>query len=628
MDKPNADLAGENYPFSDELLVELQWLADHSEFEYRPFSIMEWLGPKGLNVVKYTWDAVKQDLIGVFGEEFEPGYFAKKVGPGEQINLVELTGGVGTGKSTNVTIIVSYVVHILECLKNPQDYFGLMPGTKIAISLTSVEKEQTKGVIYHDIKQRFDHAVWFKEFGCMYSSRKTSELKFPKEIFIIPGDGDTREFLGYNVICGILEEIDDQKLTSNSDYGERNYQDIKKRVQSRFPTQGLVVLCGTMKRENGLAQRRWYDWRNKKNAFCRHAFTWEARGETYNKWFYFDPLRRKIVSYKDYIEQGEWELTAGGILKIPDAYNYRESFIDHPESSLRDFAGIPATEDSVFISNREAIIEAFERYREYHTYESPINENFESSRYPITEHSGFLDGWKCLDDMQYVGHIDLGLNKVENSQQGDHAALVIGCVPKYVDTPRGERPYFRLALAIRFDAPRGAEIEIAEVRSVIYLLREYFKFNIVEVTYDGFESRESQQELKKKGIASKLLTVDKTPAAYEDFREALYGKRIELPKLIVWEKKGRNDRQPVNILLRELADLIYSTKKVGPALMIDHQKEGTKDVSDACAAIVHNLAERRRLHHREVMSAPAMMGPQTSTNLAYERYQRMINGRK
>jgi hypothetical protein len=139
-------------------------------------------------------------------------------------------------------------------------------------------------------------------------------------------------------------------------------------------------------------------------------------------------------------------------------------------------------------------------------------------------------------------------------------------------------PIIYIDVIEQISAPPGGEILISDVRKRIYELRDR-GFNIHKVTFDGFQSTETMQNLNKSGIKSERLSVDKDSAAYEAMKDCIYHKRLNYP--------------PHEVFIEECQHLeIYGDK-------IDHQPEKSKDVSDSVAGVVYNIVLEPKKYNKK-----------------------------
>lgn len=218
---------------------ETQFLIDNPDFDEMPASIEEFLGPGYLDI---DWrqnpemkpdtgirDGVKAALLEIFGPDIDP----------KNISVVRtalFTGGIGIGKSTLAAIALAYCVHWVECLNNPQLYFGLTKGSRIAFMLMSTRDAQAKEVLFSDIKGYIENSQWFKD-NCRSDPKRTNQLRFPKNIWIIPGNSRDTAFEGYNILCT------DPKTEIFTRAGWKNYREL---------TVGEEIL--TLNHETGLSE--------------------------------------------------------------------------------------------------------------------------------------------------------------------------------------------------------------------------------------------------------------------------------------------------------------------------------------------------------------------------------------
>jgi hypothetical protein len=101
--------------------------------------------------------------------------------------------------------------------------------------------------------------------------------------------------------------------------------------------------------------------------------------------------------------------------------------------------------------------------------------------------------------------------------------------------------------------------------------------NIRWCTFDQYQSKDTQQILRQEGFATGLQSIDESTNPYDFVKNALYDRRISMPKHVVCE--------------RELISLERDVKKN----KIDHPPHGSKDVSDALAGVVFGLTMRREV---------------------------------
>lgn len=546
---------------------ETKWLLDHPHFEERPASILEFLGPDYLNIESKVRPGLKKALADIFGEEVN----------GDRIALYEramVTGGIGIGKTTFASIVLPYMAHWVLCLKDPQDFFNLLPGSRIAFMQMSTSEKQALEVVFGDIFARIKNSKWFTENYAHDDSYK-NQIRFPKEIWILPGDSAETTFEGYNILAGILDEMDSHKVTPTKDYADTGYDTIHSRIESRFIDdetnghKGLLICIGQMKKGNGFAARKYKEFLEDPRAYVMRMTIWESLG--WQKFTKADGERDSFwydINRKSIIPSGVAGLVKNSnLIEIPNAY--RKGFTTNPEKALRDLAGIPPATDDPFISLTHKLEEARDRWIERHNADSPVDDN--------PTRPAFANWFVARNDpRKRVVHIDLA-----TSGDGDALGMAMGYVDHIVEVEEEQKPYIVFDMLLRIKAAPGTEILLSEVRKILYELKMERGFRLVTVSMDGFQSTDTMQQLRKKRFKVDYLSVDKSTLPYEDLREALYEDRIEFPKYLTYLRKG--DDHQVEIALQELMELTDTGKK------IDHPAKGSKDVADAMAGVVNTL---------------------------------------
>lgn len=174
-------------------------------------------------------------------------------------------------------------------------------------------------------------------------------------------------------------------------------------------------------------------------------------------------------------------------------------------------------------------------------------------------------------------HMDLALS-------ADSAAFAIGHVDKMVEVTRrnedGEeytdiQPHIVMDLMLRVNPPNGEQIILADIRGFVYQLQAK-GYQFVGASCDSFQSADTLQQLKHRGINTKVISVDRTTDAYDNLRAAMYEGRLEIYEYDPFES--------------ELMALEYDPEKG----KIDHPIAGSKDCSDAVAGVVQGLTEVAR----------------------------------
>ena len=487
---------------------------------------------------------------------------------------------MGIGKTSIASIVIPYMTHWALCLRDPQDFYGMMSGTRIAFMLMSTSRLQAKNVVFSDIKARIDHSPWFQEHF-PYDPSITSLFKFPKDIWIIPGDSSEKTFEGFNILAGVVDEIDSHKTTKDKNYVEIGYDTMRGRISSRFGDRGFLLLIGQMKSSTGFAATMYRRYMAEPQAYATRMSIWESfgwerftdlKGNRISFWFDCDRMTlttKQLAELQGYPEH---------IIEIPDVY--RKDFLHAPFKALRDLAGRPAAVASPLFNDPQKIQEA----RKNWLWRNNVAEG------PVNHKNQIADWFKARNSVKRVVHVDIA-----TSAQGDALGLAMGHVPEVVDIDGELKPFICIDLIMRVKAAPGSEIFLGDIRRIIYDLKDKRGFNIVLVTTDGYMGVDFRQQIERKHIRTDQVSTDKTVIPYFDLYDAVTEDRIAIPPYqtpLSWDSP-----EPIDILFREISQLIEDNNR------IEHPVEGSKDVADAVACVTSSLMGSKKYRRSGVGNA-------------------------
>lgn len=573
---------------------ELDWLKNNPDFEERPASIVEFLGPKYLNIAKGIRPGLLSVLIDIFGEESNPYSLAS-------YEEAMMTGAIGIGKTTFASIVLPYMAHWVLCLKDPQSFFNLLPGSRIAFMMMSTSETQAREVIFADVFARINHSRWFKKYP--HDPNYKNQIRWSaKDIWIIPGDSVETTFEGYNILGGVLDEMDSHRITPKKDYALEGYNTISNRIRSRFQDRGLLILIGQMKKSVGFAATKKADFEKNPKAYVSTMTIWESFGWNSPRFlkedgtrdsFWFDVRRKTEVA-----ELIATTVRSSDFMEIPRIY--QKSFRDDPDRALKDLAGIPPKVGNPFIGMTHKIDIAREKWHDRFGVDTgPVA--------PLLGSAEFAPWFRAKDTLRRALHIDIAY-----SAEGDALGMAMGHVRELKEIDDELRPVIVFDFILRMKPMPGTEIILGDVRNTIYHLKDALGFNIRSVTLDGFQSTDTIQQLNKRRYNADYLSVDKNLLPYQDLRDVIYEERVEFPKYATYLRHG--DVDLLDIAYQELTNLIDTGKKV------DHPPGGSKDVADAMAAVVHKLSGDRQ-YRRGVRSSMRSPSEGESRTAAYDPTQ-------
>ena len=552
-------------------------------------------------------------LVDMLVEIFEGGY-----------KEVYLDGGIGWGKSTAAECAAAIMLYQLSVLKKPQLFYGLDPADTLAVVNVSVNKTQAKKVVFNRTKERVKASPYFKE-AFSFDSKIESELKFPKNIAMMPTAASEGGTIGYTIYGAVMDEVNFMDVVQASaqargkkfDQAEHVHQLLMRRIASRFPTQGGPVIAVssskypdsfTEKKRKELKERmKKFEAGNgpKPRVFIQRNSQWGPKPKHMfpDDHFYLylgSAQQRPYVTTKldenPIVDDGPTiqdllESDPDKVIEVPFTDEYWNAFQTNLHGSIRDIAGHPTLSIKPFFSEMDKLMDAVQRGREQgkvHPF---------SSTETTLQDGAFFDASKLKfdPDTAYYAHADLALS-------GDSAGLAIGHVEGWkavtktiaetdedgVETKKlvtVKAPHIVIDLMLRINAPKNGEIRSSDVRGLLMELREY-GCNLHKVTADQFQSASMLQELDRVGIESDRLSVDRDMDGYNAFKEAGMEDRLTLyPYTPLVEEASRLEKQEA------------ANRGKGK---VDHPPNGSKDVTDAVAGVCL---------HCSLEDAPAVIDP-------------------
>jgi hypothetical protein len=494
-----------------------------------------------------------------------------------------LTGAIGTGKSTIALFTTAYQLHVLSCLKDPHQLYSLDPASEIVFAFQSLNKMLAESIDYKRFRAMIEGSAYFAHHFPFRKSLE-SEMVFPKNIIVRPLSGNVNAAIGSNIFGGIIDEINFMAVVEQSknaadggtfDQANEMYNAIVRRRKSRFMAAGGLlpgVLClVSSKRYPGeFTDRKQAEARDeiartgKTRIFTYDRRLWEIKPEgTYGKErfkLFLGDVARKPRILEDGAEAAADD--AHLVMEVPD--EFRSEFTRDILSAIRDIAGSATFALHPFIVNTEAVAKAFGvRQSVLSTQETDFVAR--PSIYP----NRIL--WP---DEPRMAHVDLGLT-------GDSAGVAVGWVEGFAKVPRSDNtfemmPVINLDFILEVKPPQGGEIELENIRTLFYKLREV-GMNLKWISFDTFQSADSIQLLRQKGFTTGTYSMDTTSIPYDFTKSAFYDGRIKAP---VHDKA--------------LSEMMRLERNPQSGL-IDHPPNFSKDCSDAVAGVVFGLTNRREI---------------------------------
>lgn len=555
-----------------------------SSLEHIPVSITEFLDSEEfLGATDLVmWPEVRKAII----EENENWWRGIE---GGAYDTACLMGCTRSGKSTQAMVGFMYHLHILLCLKNPQQWYGLPSATSIVMAVMGAKPAVSKKVIYAPLKKFVERMPWFQKYGLPDKNIDSEMLFVEKNIRLVPVGGNEDAVLGEALIACIIDEINFMNVVQKSKKAEVStgrsgiydqaamvYDTVQRRRRGtfpkRFPQIGLVFASSSTRYKGDFTDKLKAETERFKhtNVYIFNKRQYDVQPASNYCGTTFRLLIGNDIQHDTRILGDDEEVPAGSWIEdVPT--EFKQDFERKPYDALRDVMGISSNAISPFIRTRYKIYECAE-YGEENQLES-----FLVKDHVILGQDGMpqvVQGHYCYNAgrPRYV-HIDL-------SRTGDRCGVAMLRFDGMTNVGRAgdmteSLPICTVEMACSITPDANNEIQIAEVRAFVKSLITKYGYPIKGVSYDGFDSRESIQQWRKDRMPSKELSVDRTSVPYKQFRDALYDRRIALPR--------------DEILIGEILDLEYDTHKD----KIDHPMLSSKDVSDAVCGAYSNMLERR-----------------------------------
>jgi hypothetical protein len=329
------------------------------------------------------------------------------------------------------------------------------------------------------------------------------------------------------------------------------YNMYKASVSSRFPRNGKLVMLSFPRYKDDFISKRYNDViADRVTEYRTHTFKIHddlADGLEDNE-FTIEWEHDNIISYRESdvfaLKRPTWYVNP--TISVDDL---KQDFIRNPGDSLTRFACMPSDAIDAFFKDKNKIDIAFPE-----TISGPFNEDW---------------SWKPSfrpKNKSYYLHVDLAYSH-------DRAAVAMASIHDWVTIKYSPTIQYLVPIvsvdAVRYWTPTPDQnIDLEDIKKFILDVK-MAGFKLKLVTFDRWNSLSYREQLKKDfGIQTDVLSVAKPH--YEDFASALMEERI----------RGYS----LPLLTEELLGL-----RVIRGNKVDHQKKGSKDVSDAVVGAVYNV---------------------------------------
>lgn len=164
---------------------------------------------------------------------------------GDKLKLVTEVAamwGKGSGKDFIISGIVAYIPYRLNCMNDPQGYFGFGKGEPIDIINLAKNAKQAENVFFTKLKARLKGCPWFKKVDrppAVYNEyqEKKDTIVFYNNIRAFSGHSEAGSFEGFNPLVGIFDEVGDFEW----ELAEFAYDTIRSSAMSRYGKRALLL---------------------------------------------------------------------------------------------------------------------------------------------------------------------------------------------------------------------------------------------------------------------------------------------------------------------------------------------------------------------------------------------------
>ncbi len=558
-----------------------------------------------LVLADYKWEPVTMERF--LSDEYYMGKLTQKMYPAVRASLIEsfdgdkmpleliLAGSLGWGKTTLAAVALVYLLYRITCMRNPQDYYGLMPGADIVFGLYSVNLEQAEDTSFGKMKSWIDNIPYFLQ-RCPRKKNLNSAIKFPGcPVRVIFGSNELHT-IGKDMYAFLLDEANflqapNGEVDQGVAYGI--YNNALNRVQSRFQDTvrgepaGIAILASSKRTKvsfleghmkEAQTQKAISEGRTRVYSYAQ----WEVKAASNWK----KPRFRVEIGDRLYpsriLPEGESPRGGADVIHVPG--EFYERFVGDVDKALRDLAGV-ASESLMPLFHDKSVIARSCTAAHQHPFsrqELVININEDIS----------IDDYFKADAMftivrsryrmrlnpecpRYI-HVDLAATQDAMGIAMGHIAgmRTVKRVRKDGTYYEDKAPLVIMDFTLRVKPPTTGEIDIGKARAFILSLID-MGVPVKMVSYDGWQSRESVQGLKKLGIIANTPSLDKNDEPYLVLRQTIIENRlvryryehletelIELERDLDERKVDHPDRSPTTGL------------------------PGSKDVADALCGVV------------------------------------------
>lgn len=436
-------------------------------------------------------------------------------------------------------VCLAYYLHVVMCLRDPHQYFGLADQKPIIFANINIV---TKTMAYKNawgmINKMLIDSPWFMERGGKTEGKRPEWYCTTKPIELIYGRGPD-DLIGLDILFCFMDEISfyrNQSVDKQIQAATEVFNAAWERMKSRFLKfggifEGLMVMASSKRTDQSFMEsfiKTVTEGVEADKVLVIDRARWEMLPvESFSgKKFPVavgDKFRPSTIIKEDQVD----EYTKAGYKIIwPPIENYSE-FDRDMNNALTNIAGISVGQISSFIRG------------------DLVNSCIDPNRQNLFTKSVIFSGYKDSD--QYYEYVDLSRMRPEDftlplfvhldASLGGDGNSIVGVLADYavnksnVITGNIEPElHYRQLFKIKVRAPQGTHTGLNKNKQFIFWLSQHF--NLRGVSRDQFQSEEFAQDLDRAGISVVKQSIDAVKdricQPYEVLRNAMYEGRVTL----------------------------------------------------------------------------------------------------
>lgn len=246
------------------------------------------------------------------------------INPQKQVQELVLLYGKGSGKDWLCAKLITYLCYIVSKMKDPQGYFGLAPGTPLAILNVAPSEELARQVFFAYIRQFMSSPV----MGSVRKEVMADEVRFPeKNLYLYSKHSRSSGLDGYNLLAWIMDEADAFHDAQERSNAQEVHDILRSSSNTRMKKRWLGLVISYPRQEEGFMMRlyRRAMKEDEPSFYADRAATWDVRpdvsrdDEEIASDYRADP--GAAAARYECVEEETWVVDEAGLLQIKDAPN-------------------------------------------------------------------------------------------------------------------------------------------------------------------------------------------------------------------------------------------------------------------------------------------------------------------